>query len=95
MANSCDANGKCSCKANIVNDKCDTCASGFTNFPACESDGIYFGKLSYSFLNYLQKVLNLTMSIPKLNDRKSLVQLVATYIYKCCFSHFSTTNQQL
>ena len=53
----CDDYGICSCKkANIINDKCDACASGFTNFPACESDGIYFGKFSYSYLNYLQKV---------------------------------------
>ena len=31
----CDDNGICSCKANIINDKCDACASGFFDFPAC------------------------------------------------------------
>ena len=32
----CNANGACSCKANIVNNKCDACAAGYFNFPTCE-----------------------------------------------------------
>ena len=33
----CDDNGICkSCKANIINDKCDTCDVGYFNFPTCE-----------------------------------------------------------
>ena len=31
----CDDSGVCSCKANIVNDKCDACNAGFFNFPTC------------------------------------------------------------
>ena len=36
----CDNNGICSCKANIMNDKCDACDSGFHNFPICRDDSI-------------------------------------------------------
>ena len=32
----CDDTGVCNCKANIVNDKCDECATGYFNFPSCE-----------------------------------------------------------
>ena len=32
----CDENGVCICKANFMNDKCDTCNAGFFNFPTCE-----------------------------------------------------------
>ena len=32
----CDDNGICNCKANFMNDKCDTCNAGFFNFTACE-----------------------------------------------------------
>ena len=31
----CDDDGICSCKANIINDKCDACAPGFFDFPVC------------------------------------------------------------
>ena len=41
----CDDSGVCSCKANIVNDKCDACNAGFFNFPTCS------GKQHY-VLNY-------------------------------------------
>ena len=34
--NTCDDNGLCSCKANFMNDKCDTCNVGFFNYPTCE-----------------------------------------------------------
>ena len=34
--NSCDENGKCSCKENIVGEKCDKCADGYTEFPNCD-----------------------------------------------------------
>ena len=34
----CDDNGKCNCKANYKNDKCDTCNTGFYNFPTCEGN---------------------------------------------------------
>ena len=36
--NTCDANGKCSCKANIVGNKCNTCSVGFYNFPTCQGN---------------------------------------------------------
>ena len=33
----CDDYGVCSCKANVINDKCDACADGYFNFPStCE-----------------------------------------------------------
>ena len=34
----CDDNGKCNCKANYMNDKCDACNVGFFNFPTCEGN---------------------------------------------------------
>ena len=43
----CDVNGVCSCKANIINDKCDGCNTGFFKFPTCE------GKLYDTFTNSL------------------------------------------
>ena len=33
----CNGNGICSCKANIINAKCDACAPGFFDFPTCPS----------------------------------------------------------
>ena len=33
---SCNSNGVCSCKANIIGSKCDSCASGRFNFPICQ-----------------------------------------------------------
>ena len=42
----CNDNGVCSCKANIINDKCDACNTGFFNFPTCE------GMLYDTFTNY-------------------------------------------
>ena len=36
----CDDNGVCSCKANIINDKCDVCDNGYFNFPTCEGKQI-------------------------------------------------------
>ena len=32
----CNDNGECVCKVNIINDKCDACAAGYYNFPTCE-----------------------------------------------------------
>ena len=32
----CDDNGICSCRVNFTNDKCDTCAAGYFDFPTCE-----------------------------------------------------------
>ena len=40
----CDNSGLCSCKDNVVNDKCDECASHHFNYPLCE------GKLTHSTL---------------------------------------------
>ena len=34
--NTCDENGVCSCKSNVINAKCDSCEDGFFNFPICE-----------------------------------------------------------
>ena len=42
----CDASGNCSCKDNIINDKCDACAAGYFNFPTCA------GK-QYHLLHYI------------------------------------------
>ena len=40
----CDENGKCSCKAHVVGDKCDACATGFVTFPNCDTcDSEFFG----------------------------------------------------
>ena len=36
----CDDNtGKCTCKTNVIGDKCDFCTPGNTGFPACH--GMY------------------------------------------------------
>ena len=32
----CDDNGVCNCKSNIINTKCDTCAAGSFGFPMCD-----------------------------------------------------------
>ena len=40
----CNENGLCSCKENIVGDKCDSCMEGYSNFPDCnECDHGYYG----------------------------------------------------
>ena len=39
--NTCNANGECNCKANIVGNKCNACSAGFYNFPNCQ------GKLTH------------------------------------------------
>ena len=40
----CDENGKCLCKAHVVGNKCDTCATGFVTFPHCDTcDSEFFG----------------------------------------------------
>ena len=51
----CDDNGVCTCKANIINDKCDACAPGFFNFPTCP------GK-QYYVLNYLLQILHFLLT---------------------------------
>ena len=33
---SCNENGLCSCKTNIVGEKCDVCAEGVNDFPNCD-----------------------------------------------------------
>jgi hypothetical protein len=38
----CDAEtGQCHCKCNVIGDKCDTCASGFHNFPATADENCH------------------------------------------------------
>ena len=37
----CDNNGICNCKANIMNDKCDECNVGLFPFPACYTGKLY------------------------------------------------------
>ena len=49
----CNDNGECSCKANIINDKCDACADGFFNFPTCQ------GK---HYLHTFSNILNIELS---------------------------------
>ena len=34
----CNDNGKCSCKANIIGNKCTDCKSGYFKFPDCTSN---------------------------------------------------------
>ena len=38
---SCNNNGVCKCKANIINDKCDVCAAGYFNFSTCIGNKYY------------------------------------------------------
>ena len=49
--NTCDANGKCNCKANIVGNKCDTCSVGYWNFPACEGKNYLYIVLKFHYIN--------------------------------------------
>ena len=38
----CDAEtGQCHCKCNVIGDKCDTCASGYHNFPATVTENCH------------------------------------------------------
>ena len=37
-----DGTGLCTCKDNVIGDKCTQCAAGYWNFPSCE------GKQKYS-----------------------------------------------
>ena len=39
---SCNAGGICSCKAQIVGSKCDSCAVGYFNFPTCQGKHYLF-----------------------------------------------------
>ena len=52
--NTCDNNGVCSCKANVVNDKCDACAPGYGNFPACDIGKKYYTTYPKSFITLMQ-----------------------------------------
>ena len=31
-----DGTGKCSCKYNFMNDKCDQCSEGYSGLPSCD-----------------------------------------------------------
>ena len=47
----CDAEtGQCHCKCNVIGDKCDTCASGFHNFPATADENCH-GMISQDFFS--------------------------------------------
>ena len=37
----CNDYGVCSCKANIINDKCTDCDDGYFNFPTCDGKQYY------------------------------------------------------
>ena len=43
--NTCDENGVCSCKSNVINAKCDSCEDGFFNFPICEGKQYYRARI--------------------------------------------------
>ena len=36
LSEQCNKDGKCTCKANIIGEKCDTCKDEFHSFPLCE-----------------------------------------------------------
>ena len=36
----CDSSGKCSCKSNVINDKCTSCKSEYFGFPDCQGNYI-------------------------------------------------------
>ena len=35
---SCDSNGVCSCKTNVIGAKCTACKSGYYGFPNCKGN---------------------------------------------------------
>lgn len=37
-----DATGKCSCRPNIIGNRCDKCGNGFFSFPNCEGNTFEF-----------------------------------------------------
>ena len=51
FGNTCNDNGKCSCKANVINDKCDKCTAGYWNFPACEGKNCFYTFLLTHYIN--------------------------------------------
>ena len=48
----CNDNGRCSCKANIINDKCNVCDAGYFNFPTCKGKQ-YFRMPSFNICFFL------------------------------------------
>ena len=63
--NNCVANGICSCRANIVGRKCDSCASGSFNFPTCQGKQFLHTYLLILVLHLIQPSQTLTYCIPK------------------------------
>ena len=48
----CDAEtGQCHCKCNVIGDKCDTCSSGYHNFPTTVEENCH-GMISQDFFLY-------------------------------------------
>ena len=42
---SCDSYGVCTCKENVIEDKCDICKAGYFPFPDCHNGKFFTGKL--------------------------------------------------
>ena len=47
----CDDEGKCSCKSNVIGDKCSKCQSDHYDYPRCEGKEKYpgFGQIIFKF----------------------------------------------
>ena len=50
---SCDSNGKCTCKENVIEDKCDTCKAGYFPFPDCDKGKVICIKGFFSWIIWL------------------------------------------
>ena len=51
----CDSSGKCSCKANVINDKCTACKSEYFGFPDCKGNFIQntYSKITHIIISNL------------------------------------------
>ena len=45
----CDAGGKCTCKANIIGSDCDSCEHAYYGFPNCQGNELEINCLGFQF----------------------------------------------
>ena len=98
VGNSCDQNGKCSCNANVVGDKCDQCAAGFSEFPNCDKCDENFwgfpnctGTVTYHFFSI---TISLKMPSPQIvNAMEKVPQNQPVQLILECV-HASPTSQE-